>query len=282
MKILNLLAVTLTLLSLTVAAQEEKVPVIPAPETPPASEHRLYLGSDLVSRYVWRGTDYGNSPAVQPTLGFLWKGFDIGVWGSYAFAAQKLKVNDTLTLETGPYAEVDLYLSYTWKWFTLLAYDYFAVNPESPNSDVHYFDYASATTGHTFEGSLIFEGPEKFPLKFIVATLLYGADKGKDSTGIYGLGTKNNYSTYLELSYPFMVTRQNIELKPFIGGIPFGSSWYGPKAGIINLGLSAAWPIPAGKKFSIPATVSLITNPQAQSVFLVFSLSLNSSNYVND
>ena len=283
MKPLKILtALPLLALSMFASAQEEKVPSIPSPETKPASEHSLYLGADLVSRYVWRGTDYGNSPAVQPTLGFLWKGLDVGVWGSYAFSSQKIKVNDTVTIDAGPTTEFDLYASYTWKWFTLLAYDYFVVNGLSPNVNVHYFDYASATTGHTFEGTLIFEGPEKFPMKFLVATLLYGADKGKDSTGIYGLGTKNNYSTYLELSYPFMVTRQNIEIKPFIGGIPFGSSWYGPKAGIVNLGLSASWPIPAGTKFSIPATVSLITNPQAQSVFLVFSLSLNSSNYKTD
>ena len=275
------LALILPLLaaSLFTAGQEDKVPPIPSPGTDPASGNTFYVGADLVSRYVWRGTDYGNSPAVQPTLGFQWKGLDIGAWGSYAFAPHSIAVNDTVTVDAGTYAEFDLYLSYTWKWFTLLITDYFTLNGQDPNKGVRYFDYASATTGHTFEGSLMFEGPEKVPVKFIVATLLYGADKGKDSAGVYGLGAKNNFSTYLELSCPFTVTRHEIVLKPFIGGIPFGSGWYGPQAGIVNLGLSAAWPIPAGKRFSIPATVSLITNPQAQSVFLVFSLGISSTNY---
>lgn len=229
------------------------------------------FGADLMSRYIWRGTDYGNSPAIQPNLNFSVAGISIGAWGSYSFAHHFVQLNDSISIDAGNYAEVDLYLSYTCKWFTLMVFDFFVPNPIDPNYKVNYFDYKNKTTGHGVELSLAFTGPEKVPLQFLIGTLIYGADKNQDSTGVYGQGDKNNFSTYIEASYSFNVI--GIELKPFIGGIPFGSSWYGPRAGIVNLGLTVKKSIPVTKEFSIPIQASLITNPQAQSVFFVFGLS---------
>jgi hypothetical protein len=231
------------------------------------------LGADLVSRYIWRGIDYGNSPAIQPALSFSWKGFNIGAWGSYAFAKQSIQVNDTTVADAGTYAETDLFISYTYQWFTLIIFDYFTVNGLSPNEGNRYFDYNNATTGHALEGSFVFEGTEKVPLQVMASTFFYGNDKNRDSTGTYGEGTKNNFSTYFELAYKINLKKIGVELKPFIGGIPFGSSLYGPTAGITNLGLTAKKEIPVTEQYSLPLQVSLITNPQAQSVFFVFGIS---------
>lgn len=233
----------------------------------------INFGADLMSRYIWRGIDFGNSPAIQPNLSFSWKGLNIGSWGSYAFAKHNIQLNDTTVVEAGTYAETDLFISYTFQWFTLMVFDYFTVNGLNPNEGNRYFDYNNSTTGHTFEGCLSFEGPEKFPLQVMAGTLFYGADKGQDSTGVYGLGTKNNYSTYFELAYKIRLKKIGVDLKPFIGGIPFGSSWYGPCAGVTNLGLTAKKDIPVSAQYALPVQVSLITNPQAQSVFLVFGIS---------
>jgi hypothetical protein len=231
------------------------------------------LGADLVSRYVWRGIDFGNSPAIQPNLSFSWKGFNIGAWGSFAFSGNHIQVNDSTILDAGTYAEADLFVSYTYEWFTLMVFDYFTMNGLNPNEGNRYFDYANATTGHTLEGCLSFEGPENFPLQIMASTLFYGADKDQDSTGVYGLGSGNNYSTYFELAYNFHLNKLGVDMKPFIGGIPFGSSWYGPSAGVTNLGLTAKKEIPVTAKYSLPVQVSLITNPQAQSVFFIFGIS---------
>jgi hypothetical protein len=220
-------------------------------------------GTDLVSRYIWRGKDYGNSPCIQPNVAFSVAGLKIGVWGSYAVI---------YTEKSGNYAEFDPYISYTWKWFTLAVTDYFYPNAITPNNNNKYFNYNNSTTGHTFEGCLTFTGPEKFPLQICAATLFYGADKGKDSTGVYGLGAKNNYSTYFEISYPFTV--KGIGVKPFLGGIPFGSSWYGPYGGVVNAGLTVSKSIKITKEYELPVYTSIISNPQAQSVFLVFGVSL--------
>jgi len=43
------------------------------------------IGADVVSSYVWRGTDYGDSPAIQPNLSYTFPGIGVvvGAWGSY-------------------------------------------------------------------------------------------------------------------------------------------------------------------------------------------------------
>jgi hypothetical protein len=234
----------------------------------------IAFGGDIVSRYIWRGKDYGNSPAIQPNFSVGVAGFKAGVWGSYGLSSYSQKINDTTFKDMGHYAECDLSVSYTYKWFTLMVTDYFFPNGLTPNDNNKYFNYDSQTTGHAIEGCLTFNGPEKFPIQVMACTFLYGADKGKDSTGTYGLGTKNNYSTYFEVSYPFKI-HNIIDLKPFAAGIPFGSAIYGHSAGIVNLGMTASKSIPIVKdKYAITLYTSLITNPQAQSIFLVFGVTL--------
>lgn len=232
-------------------------------EKGPSNPVQFNLGADLVSRYIWRGKDYGNSPAIQPNISFSFAGLKIGAWGSYGVIYRE---------NTGNYSEFDPYISYTWKWFTIGVTDYFYPNGITPNNNNRYFNYNSKTTGHTFEGSLTFTGPIKFPLQVYAGTLFYGADKGKDSTGVYELGTKNNYSTYFEVSYPFLV--KGIGVKPFVGSIPFGSGWYGTYGGVVNAGLTLSKSIKISKEYELPVYASVISNPQAQSVFLVLGISL--------
>lgn len=236
------------------------------------TEATFSAGADLVSRYIWRGADYGNSPGIQPAVAFSVAGFKAGFWGSYGLAQYSRQINDTTSANLGNYSEVDFYLSYTWKGFTIMAYDYFLPNSLDPNSGNRYFDFKNKTTGHTIEVCLSWAGPEKFPLQLYAGTLVYGADKGKDSTGVYGAGDNNNYSTYFEAGYQFNV--KGFGVKPFVGGIPFGSSWYGPYGGIINAGCTVSKSIPITKDYALPVFGSVITNPQAESIFLVFGISL--------
>jgi len=240
-------------------------------ETKVANPPQFSLGTDLVSRYIWRGKDYGNSPAIQPNVAFSYAGFKISVWGSFGFVPYTQQINDTTTVNMGNYGEFDPSLCYTFKGITLSVTDYFTFNGLTPNK-ANYFNYHNKTTGHTFEVGLAYNGPDKFPIQLFVGTLVYGADKGKDSLGTYGLGTKNNYSTYFEAAYPFTV--KGIGVKPFIGGIPFGASWYGPYGGIVNVGLTVSKTITITKDFGLPLYTSIVLNPQSQSVFFVVGLTL--------
>ena len=75
------------------------------------------------------------------------------------------------------------------------------------------------------------------------------------------------------MAYKINLKSIGVDLKPFIGGILFGSSWYGPYAGVTNLGLTAKKEIPVTAQYALPVQVSLVTNPQAQSVFFIFGIS---------
>jgi hypothetical protein len=245
-----------------------------AKEESSSSSPRIDLGADFVSRYIWRGKDYGNSPSIQPNVSFSAAGFKIGAWGCYGISEYKTKINDSTIIDMGHYAETDFFVSYTYKWVTLGVTDYFFPNPLIPNNGNKYFNYNNRTTGHTFEVCLSFNGTDKVPLQIFAGTFIYGADKGKDSTGVYGTGDKNNFSTYFEVSYLFTIKKVGVDMKPFIAGIPFGSVWYGEKAGIVNLGFTATKPIKITKGFTLPVYTSVITNPQAQSIFFVFGFTL--------
>ena len=106
----------------TVIAQEE--------------ESNWGVGADFVSRYVWRGTDFGNAPAIQPTIEFSKGNFSIGAWGSYALSAST-------------YLEADLYASYSFDFgLDIIATDYyFPAAVFGVVTDSSWFD----TDSHTFE-----------------------------------------------------------------------------------------------------------------------------------
>ena len=44
------------------------------------------IGADVVSRYVWRGTDYGNAAAVQPFIETNLGPITVGAWGSWSIS----------------------------------------------------------------------------------------------------------------------------------------------------------------------------------------------------
>ena len=231
-------------------------------------------GVDLMSRYIWRGTDYGNAPGIQPNLALTWKGFELGVWGSYGFGKYSTKINDSTIIENGNYAEFDPYLSYTARYFSICFTDYFFPNSLNPNLNNKYFNYKSGNTGHLLEGMLCLQGPAKFPLKLMAATMFYGNDKKQKISGT-DTSMVSNYSTYLELSYPFNV--KSVDATIFLGATP-GKGIYMMDGSdgfqVVNLGLTVSKTIPITEKFGLPVSASIITNPQAESVFLVFGISL--------
>jgi hypothetical protein len=95
------------------------------------------IGADFYNRYIWRGSDYGNSPVVQPTIKYSNAGFSVGFWGSYSLSS-----NTAAT-------EADLFLGYAFKnGLSLLVTDYYF--PSEPGSTGNYFDYQNA---HIFEAT---------------------------------------------------------------------------------------------------------------------------------
>ncbi len=208
---------------------------------------RFELGADLYSRYVWRGSDFGNSPAVQPRASYINSGFTLGAWGSYSINSNSMQ-------------ESDLFVSYDFNaWVTFIITDYFLPNGTSANNN--YFDYREDSTGHTFEASAILNAGAGFPVSLLVAYNFYGADPG--------------HAFYTELGYEGSL--KDVGYKVFLGG---GTGAYyladraGRDFGLVNLGITLSKDIRITDRFELPVSTSLITNPTAESIFIVFGLSL--------
>ena len=223
------------------------------------SKSKLNISADLVSRYVWRGLNLGgSSPSIQPDMEFSSGDFTLGAWGAYSFSNASRS------------QEADLYFSYTLAdVISFTATDYYYPKEDTNN---HYFNYEKDKTNHMFDFSAKFLGTEKLPLTLMVATNLYGADAKKSNGEI-------QYSTYVELGYNFKLNETGCSA--YIGFTPNNpdrskgeTGFYGPSAGVINLGITATREIKITDTFSLPVNASLITNPQAENIFLVFGISL--------
>jgi hypothetical protein len=219
------------------------------------------LGCDIVTSYIWRGSaayaplgDQGVlSPSFQPGFSLNYKGLEIGTWGSVDF--------------TGTYKELDLYLGYSLKGFTVMMTDYYWSGDWIVDN---YFEYQGDSTSHYIEASLGYKG-EKVPFSILVATMLYGADKQFEDP------SKNNFSTYIELGYGFTISDYTLDL--FLGMTPFDGMYgdgYGGKEGfaVVNTGVTGSKAIKITENFSLPVKASLIANPQARKLFLTFTLSI--------
>lgn len=223
----------------------------------------LSVGTDIVSRYVWRGLEFGNSPAIQPTIEYSKGNFTAGFWGSYATNGANVQ-------------EADLYLSYSpVEAVTITVTDYFF--PDHSISSNRYFNYEDEKTGHVFEGILSFNGTESIPVTLTAAMNFYGADARKAPDGDE-LGNIF-YSTYIELGYSTELHGTPVDF--FIGACPNDADeekgetgFYGNDPGIINLGMTASKDIKISDSFTLPLSTSLIFNPEAENVFMVLSLSL--------
>ena len=222
-------------------------------------ENPFSISLDLASRYVWRGTDFGGSPSIQPGFEYSFKGLSIGTWGAF-------------TTNLPGAQELDLYLGYTFlnDMFTLTVTDYFF--PDETLANNHYFEYRDNMTGHVFEASFAFNGTENLPLGILIASNVYGADAKRlnEDGSIAG----NQYSTYAEISYSFKYIDVFAGMNLITPDTDRGETgFYGNDLGFVNIGCTVSKDIKITDSFSLPLSVSLINNPQTEKFFLVATMS---------
>lgn len=218
-----------------------------------AESNNVHLGIDMQTKYVWRGMEMmtsSSAPVVFPQINYQNKGFYIYAMGGYAL--------------NGKYAEVDLGISYTWKWLTLGLNDYYY--PTTETATDKYFNFNHQDTGHWFEG-VITLAPEKIPAYLTVSNFFYGADKT--------VSGKQAYSTYVELGgyYDFL----NSNRLSLILGAACNSSCYNGYAygfGICNMELKYTYSVLFKNGWSLPLNVSYIINPVMEKAFVNFTTSL--------
>ena len=142
---------------------------------PAASYADFGIGADIYSRYVWRGTDFGNSASVQPALSFSVGGFEVGAWASYPISSDVTSMGSN---------ENDLYLSYSIGGFGATVTDY-------------YFP----------EGGQVFNYKSDDGFHFLEASLSYAIGSVSFIAGYFFSGDSDN-STYAEIGYGFYETEE--------------------------------------------------------------------------
>lgn len=201
------------------------------------------FGADVVSRYVWRGTDFGESASIQPALSFGYGGLEIGTWASYAINPESAHAN-----------EHDLWISYTTGPLSLGVTDYYF-----PNLGAGFFDFDGDGDGaHYIEPYLTLTGPASFPMSFFAGYFAYNDP---------------DHSIYLNAAYPFSI--EGVDLAFGLGASATESAMYGTnRFGVVDISLAAARSVPITEHFSLPLSVAYVLNPYAEKSFLVLGLSL--------
>lgn len=202
----------------------------------------ISLGTDIVSKYMWRGLEINNAPNIQPSLSYSNGGFEGGFWGSYSIDGA----------ESGSY-EIDGYLSYSFGDFGLLLTDYYF-----PGAGVEIGKFDGDGVGaHTVEIGASYSGP--------ISISVY-----------YNLHNDTGNNMYFEVGYSTSVGDVGLDL--FVGGTPGSEDnpgYYGSdNLAIINIGITASKSIKITEDFELPIFTSFILNPKAEVGYMVFGLSL--------
>jgi len=203
---------------------------------------------DFRTMHIWRGLATSYTPTFEPTFEITRNNTTTGIW-----FAQSID---------GNYTELDLYFIYNFGNFSFTLYDYYC--PPSIETSHEITNYERNTTKHTIELDLAFHGTGQFPLKVLVATMVYGDDINPKTN-------KNYYSTYVELGYTAEIEKNSLDL--FLGFNIF-ESYYGDTFGVVNAGLTASRNLKITESFELPVQASIITNPLANSLFLNFGFTL--------
>lgn len=214
------------------------------------------VSGDVVSSYVWRGA-YNAGASIQPTLGMAIKNFSLTVWGSKEIS--------------GLHKEIDITAAYSFGRFTVSVADYWWEGDKfwelEDNMSAKYFNLDNHDTRHRLEAALAYMISEKFPLSIAWNTMFWGADKNyKDG--------KQNYSSYVELNYPFSV--KSVALMATVGFTPYESkNMYGTSGfDVCNVALGASKEIRLSDRFSLPIFTKVIFNPAAEDAHVVFGFTL--------
>lgn len=199
------------------------------------------IGADVVSSYVWRGGELGDSPAIQPALSYTFPGIGVvvGAWGSYAI------------IDNAPdgwggeyrYKEVDLYVTVPVGPFSITLTDYFVPFPDNGDS----FDFSDdgpntleLSLGYTYKnlsllGAVFVGGNDYDNAKYFEASCKFYDKDGYSAKAVVGAGDEDYYG-----------------------------DWEGDNIALVNTGISVS---------KDRYTVSYIYNPDTEKSHLVFMAS---------
>jgi hypothetical protein len=200
----------------------------------------FFVGTDVVSSYVWRGSKIGSGPNIQPSLKYTTGGLTVGAWGSYSFH------------DGGDVKETDLYAAYAFKFgLSLGVTDYYY-------QGFPVFTFAGDTASHAYEVNVGYAIKSlSLSANYIINDASKGGPANKPGGG----------DMYFEANYAF--TNFGI----FVGA---GNGWHTTyKANgddvfaVCNIGLKSSKTIKVTDTFSIPVSGALSVNPDKEQLNMV-------------
>jgi|TARA_E500000331_G_scaffold347755_1_gene388392 hypothetical protein len=192
------------------------------------------FGADVVSSYVWRGTQYGQGMHIQPWMTVGSGGFEGGIWGSFP------------TTAAGGGDELDLYVSYDFGPLAITVTNY-----TFPDGKGNY----GAGTG-------LFEGDMEIALSTEIGGI-----------SLLGGYFPDLETLYIEAGFPLgpvdFAIGYGSDGDP-TGDLGF---YAGGDSGIVNLSFGGSKDIKITEDYSLPVFGSFVYNPDAEAAFLVFGVS---------
>ena len=190
------------------------------------------FGADLVSSYVWRGTQFGSGAHIQPYMDLGSGNLTGGVWGSFPTSAK------------GGGNELDLWVSYD------------------------FGPLALTVTNYTFPG----EGGV-----YADSEGLFNGDYTElaASTSIMGVDLSAGYFTEVEALYVELgFSTGAVDIALGYGDDQADGFYAGGGSGLVNMSFSGSKDIQISDNYALPVFGSFILNPEAETAFLVFGISL--------
>lgn len=201
---------------------------------------------EFTTKYMWRGIEYGTSPVFFPMLSYDYKGLNIYAMGGYA--------------TNGSHQEVDLGISYNYKWLTVGFNDYYYPTAVGEKDD--YFVFRNRETGHYVE-AVVTVTPQKVPVYLTLSSYVFGADKKPNGN--------QAFSSYAEIGYNHRFKED--KTMTLLIGAELNKGFYTDYEkgfSVCNIAAKYAASLPLGK-YRLPVCVSLVFNPYKEKAYFTFS-----------
>lgn len=215
-------------------------------------ESPISFTANLQTNHLWRGLIITDKPmvAVMTTLRLDKSGsFTTGIWGGMSFSNES---------DGTHYKEINYYVQYAASGFSIGVWNLFNTRGVD---DPDVWDYDQETTGHLIDLRTSYTFGKKFPLRLEADVLLYGRNDAEFDMG----DIEQRYSTYVEVSYPF-VNNTKVDLSGFVGaGIALNGDThlYGDgqeSFDLVNVGFKATKVVKLAE-MNIPVSATTLWNP---------------------
>lgn len=207
------------------------------------------VGGDAVTRYNWRGLDFGNAASIQPYVRCEYQGLKGGFWGSYS----------------SDFEEIDTWVSYTVSTTNSLSVTGILTGYYFPSAGIRLFnfhgaDHPDGPGAHLLEAGVSVSGPERVPLTV---------------SGYVNVHNDPGNNIYLQLDY---AATQGETALAFSVGAALGSTEnpaaYGADGfAVINIGAKCSRKLKLGES-NLSLSTAVIVNPRAEVAYLVLGVGI--------